>query len=178
MTAPLSCFDVVYREAAELRQRFQSHGSAVSFTLVPVQVSPQALLSMLADSVVADLLLPEGSLLNDVSSPSYVPISPVHARALEATGVGITASTWSPPSWDFDAGELIIRVVFGMEVKAAEELTLYAAKDRPPRLSRSIFDHQRAETGYEGERRVTLEPTVEDAQSFVGLVRQIVPPAG
>ena len=161
-----AAFDDVFALAAELRRREPS--DKVTFTHVPVVVEPSEALALVRASSLGPLLLDEGAVLNTPGTDWYVPVLPVRSDPAALTDVTVTASTWE------SAAELTLRMVYVEgEAKAKEELRLYAAAGRAPSLSRWSFDHQRFQTGYEGERRQEVEPTDTQVEDVLALVRRL-----
>lgn len=164
----------VYRLAAALRRRHGEPGEKVTFTHVPVLVPPAKALDVLRSSTLKGLLFASGALLNTPTPDWYVPVLPVRADDSALVEVGVTASTWEPPSWGFTAAELTVRLVYAADgKKASQELRMHAAAGKSPSLSRWTYDHQRAETGYEGERPMRAEPDAGQLRDMLALVRQL-----
>ena len=159
--------------AARLREKHGEPGERVTFTHVPTVAAPAEILARLRHTSLAPLLPAAGTLLTHPERPWYVPVQPVAVSDEDLVSVGVTASTWSPPSYDFTAGEVALRIVYASgEAKAQVDLRLRASDGAPASLSRSFYDHQRAETGYEGEDHVSAVPTTEQIQDFLAVIQE------
>jgi hypothetical protein len=147
----------------------------VSFTHLRIEVAPQEVLRRLRSSAVEALLLPDGTLLNDPTEDWYVPITPVHAQPELLVDAYVSASLWQPPTWDWSAGEVEVRIVFDEGGKRAyEAVGVWAAPDKATNLYRYSFDTQRAETGYEGAGRFSLTATPTAVVDLLSIVKGVV----
>jgi len=96
----------------------------------------------------------------------------VHAFESALTSAGITVSVWEPPSWDgVEAADLIVRLVYGTKPLANQEIALRASADERVTLTHYVYDHQLAETGYEGDDFQSREPSADEVEALVTLVR-------
>lgn len=146
----------------------------MTFTHVPVVVEPSTALALVRDSSLGSMLVADGVLLNTPTSEWYVRVEPVRASMEALQSVGVTASTWEPPRWDYRAAELTVRLVYADgERKANQELRLHASSSRPLSLSRWTYDQQRAGTGYEGEKPVFRVPADNEVADMLDLVQRL-----
>jgi hypothetical protein len=155
-----------------LPPHFETHGSV---TVVDGVVEPLVALNALRSSALARLVPPDDAVLNHPERPWPTPITPIRSDPSDLTAVNVMAQTWvGHLGGRGRAAELSVRVRFGQApVHVDQVYALYASDDRPPVLSRSLYDFQRAETGYDGDDRVTSTPSPDEVDDFVDIVRQI-----
>jgi hypothetical protein len=147
----------------------------VTFTHIPCVVGPLVVLQALRSSALAHLVPPDGAVINHPEVPWYGPVTPVRADPTHLHRVTVTASTWERHhSYSGRAAALEIRLIFSEQpAQVHEGYSLWASDDRPATLSRVFYDHQRAETGYEGDDRVTSSPSSDEVEDFLLIVRRI-----
>ena len=162
--------DELFALASRLRAEHAAAGERVSFTHVPVQLSPAAVLVELRESHLAPIVAPEHSRLTHPERPWYGPVQLIRASADLLAKVRLTASTWDPPTWTYHGAELTIALVYERDGnRAQQQLSLHEAEGGPT-LTRVFYDEQRAETGYEGDDRLTVVPTAAQVIDFLRIV--------
>jgi hypothetical protein len=173
--------DLVMTMARELRRspnKILLRGvdpDAVSFTHLPVSVPPDEVLHRLRNSSARERVLSDGDLMNSPRDDWYVDLLPVHSDADRLVDAYVSVSLWEPPEWQWIAGELEVRLVFEENGKRAHEAIGISARPGEPAVLYSyVYDHQRAETGYEGDGRSTQEAQGSVVEDFLHLVRAVV----
>jgi hypothetical protein len=74
------------------------------------------------------------------------------------------------PTWTHRAAELTIALVYERDGnRAQQQLSLHGSAGGST-LTRVFYDEQRAETGYEGDDRLTVVPTAAQVTDFVRIV--------
>lgn len=161
--------------ATLLRRRHGDPADRVTFTHVPCVVRPPEALEALRASALAELIPPDDAVINHPERPWYGPVTLVRADPRDLRGVTVTASTWGGPRpFGADAAALEIRLIFGQEnAQVHEGYSLWAATDRPATLTRVFYDHQRAETGYEGDDRLVSSPSEAQVDDFLDIIRRL-----
>jgi hypothetical protein len=163
----------VHSLAMLLRERHGGTKDTTTFTHVPSVLDATSVLTALQASTLADLVPAHGTPLTHPEQPWYVPVQSVLVDDEALVGVGVTASTWGPPAYDFVAGELVLRLIYANgDAIAQTEFRLYSREGRTSSLMRVFYDQQRAATGYEGEDQLVAEPTPDQVSEFIALVRE------
>ena len=162
--------DLVLPLARQIYQRFED-GRGWSFAHASIAMEAQDVLAMVRDTGAGSVLLHDGELMNDVDRPWYGPVEAVFADRSELQAAAVRASIWeSWPGMDETAADLSIRLTYGRGPRADQVISLNVGTVRPARLQRSVYDHQRADQGYEGENRVSVDPVESDIEAFVAMV--------
>lgn len=169
-----SAFDNFYQVSGDLFRRFPPTSPGLSFSHIETDLAPTEVLRRLRLSVAAPALLVDGRLANRPERFGDWEILPIHASEGSLRRAGVRVSFWGPPAWNFRAASLDVRLVFGGDPWAAEEVSLYWSETGGPRLTRVVFDSQRAETGYEGDDRLSIELTPEHVETWSGLIGELV----
>ena len=89
--------------------------------------------------------------------------------------MGFTTALWQPPTWNWSAGEVEVRLVFEEAGKQAyEAVGVWAAPGKATNLYRYSYDTQRAETGYEGGPRSSMAATPGTVNAVLSVAKEIV----
>jgi hypothetical protein len=162
--------DEIYRLAVTLRERDGDPAEKVTFTHCRTTAAPAQVLTRLRDSTVGDLLVPEHALITHPTHHWLTPVAPVHASMKTLLAAGVTASTWEPPDWDFVAAELTAWLRYEEGGARAQQRLSLTSWTTGITLTRFLYDEQRAETGYEGGDRLSIEPTQTQIADFLTVV--------
>ena len=163
-------FDVLMATARTLQRRFPPKDHAY-FTHIPIDVSPEEVLRVVRGSPFGALLVADDAVMNEPTLDWYKPVVAVRADKSTLVDAYIAVSLWEPPQWSLESrAQLEVRLVFGDDPRCNQCLSVWASAADSRRLHRSVYDHQRADQGYEGENLLTAEPSDDDARQVVSMI--------
>jgi hypothetical protein len=163
-------FDVLMAAARTLQRRFPPKDHAY-FTHIPINVSPEEALRVVRGSPFGALLLTDDAVMNEPTLDWYKPVVAVRADESTLVDAYISVSLWEPPQWALEIrAQLEVRFVFGDDPRCDQCLSAWASASQGALLDRSVYDHQRADQGYEGENVLTAQPSDDDVSQVVSIV--------
>ena len=171
--------DTVLEAARRLRwsprRRPVANDESVTFAHLPLRVAPPEAIDRLRRSPVSALVPPEGAIVNAPGRWDTFRVLPVRAGVDRVIDAYVTVTLRTPPAWSFTDGSIEVRLLFEDEgEKAHVSIGASSASGRSRRFERSTYDHQFAETGYEGERPSFVEASDRDVRRFLSLVDVLV----
>lgn len=170
-----SDFDRLLGVARSLIARFHDVSEPTYFTRVPLNRGAHESLKLVDGTDLSRGLRLGGEMINQPTEDWYVPIRPIRASRAGLHSASVTVSVWEPPLWGgMPAAELLLR--FELEdagVKANQVIAVHCAASGRATISRYVYDQQRAETGYDGERRSVDDATPTEIAAMIEVVRQL-----